>query len=112
MGAVLAAALPLGTRAAAPAAGQGFLIDAHLAAGLRCAACHSESPPARPVAMATCLRCHGGSYDRLAAATASAQPNPHRSHQGEVPCEACHRIHAASQNYCARCHADFRLKLP
>jgi len=113
---VLAAALPLWAHAAAqgaaPGAGHGFLIDTHLAAGLHCAACHIESPPARPVAMATCLGCHGGSYDRLAATTASDHPNPHQSHQGDVPCAACHSIHRASENFCASCHTDFRLNMP
>ncbi len=96
---------------AAPGAGHGWLIDRHVAAGLTCAACHATMP-ARPVATTTCLGCHGGSYDRLAAMTAADDPNPHQSHQGAVPCAACHHVHVASENFCAQCHREFAFKVP
>jgi hypothetical protein len=34
-------------------AGHGFLIDKHVAAGLTCNKCHTESPPAKGPEMAT-----------------------------------------------------------
>lgn len=95
----------------APGAGHGYLIDAHVAAGLPCTACHTTAPP-RLVSTDTCLRCHGGSYDKLAAQTAADSPNPHQSHQGEVPCANCHHVHQASENLCAQCHTDFDINVP
>ena len=95
--------------AAAPGAGHGFLIDKHVAAGLDCAACHAEVPPARPPENAACSKCHG-SYAELAAKTAE-QPNPHASHLGEIPCASCHHVHRASQVFCAQCH-NFDMTMP
>lgn len=101
---------PAAPASAAPGAGHGFLIDKHLAAGLNCASCHQESPPSKPVEMATCFKCHG-SYDQLADKTDLGQVNPHASHQGALPCESCHRVHSASVNFCAQCHS-FDFKVP
>jgi fumarate reductase flavoprotein subunit len=95
----------------APGAGHGFLIDTHMDAGLTCDACH-KTTPFRSISTATCLSCHGGTYGKLAARSASHDPNPHQSHQGEVPCTACHHVHAASENYCAQCHSEFEFKVP
>ena len=102
----------LARSAPAPGSGHGFLIDKHVAAKLNCGACHSENPPNKAPEMATCLGCHGGTYDKLGAATAqklgiapgSNQPNPHASHQGPVPCANCHHVHAASVMFCNGCH--------
>jgi len=87
----------------APGAGHGFLIDKHVAAGLTCVKCHTESTAKAPE-MATCLSCHGGTYDELAAMTAKDQPNPHSSHRGQVPCAECHHVHIASVTLCSQCH--------
>lgn len=95
----------------APGAGHGFLIDRHLEAGLTCAACH-KTTPFRPTSTDTCLSCHGGTYAKLATMSASNEPNPHQSHQGEVPCSACHRIHTVSENFCSECHSQFEFKVP
>ncbi len=94
----------------APGAGHGFLIDKHVAAGINCGGCHSESPPAKQPDNAACTKCHGG-YTELAAKTASDQPNPHASHLGDIPCASCHHIHQASQTYCAQCH-NFDMNTP
>ncbi len=91
-------------------AGHGFLIDKHVAAGLNCASCHSESPPAKQPDSAVCTKCHG-SYKDIAAKTAADQPNPHASHLGDIPCTSCHKIHQASVTYCAQCH-NFDFKTP
>lgn len=51
-----------------------------------------------------CMACHG-SYDKLAAQTASLQPNPHYSHLGEVNCEDCHKGNTTKpQLMCNSCH--------
>ena len=96
--------------AAAPGAGHGFLIDKHVAAGLNCASCHSESPPSKQPATAVCVKCHGTNA-QMAAKTASDQPNPHESHLGDIACTSCHHIHQASVLYCSQCH-NFDLKSP
>jgi hypothetical protein len=96
---------------AAPGAGHGYLIDKHVAAGVACNACHTTTT-AHPASMAACRNCHGGTYGKLAAMSATDSPNPHQSHQGEVPCTACHHVHMAPENYCSQCHAEFDLKVP
>lgn len=94
-----------------PGAGHGFLIDKHVSAGVTCNKCHTESPPAKEPDQATCLTCHGGTYEKLAAMTASQTPNPHDSHQGPVPCASCHHVHKASENFCSSCH-NFEMTVP
>ena len=90
--------------APAPGAGHGFLIDKHVAAGLACNKCHTEST-AKPPEMATCLACHGGTYAKLAAMTNKDQPNPHAWHRGDVLCSECHHVHKASVTLCSQCHS-------
>lgn len=96
--------------ASAPGAGHGFLIDKHMAAGLNCASCHSESPPSKQPDQAACIKCHGTNA-QLASKTAKDQPNPHASHLGEIACTSCHHVHQASVLYCSQCH-NFDLKTP
>jgi len=100
----------LAAQSAAPGAGHGFLIDTHLKAGMACASCHKETPPAKAPDMSMCTNCHG-SYDQIAAKTAADNPNPHASHQGQVPCATCHHVHQASESFCDQCHA-FGMKVP
>jgi Zn finger protein HypA/HybF involved in hydrogenase expression len=109
-GALTHAAAQAPSPAAAPGAGHGFLIDKHVAAGLNCAACHTESPPSKPADQAACIKCHGTNA-QVASKTASDQPNPHASHLGEIACTSCHHVHQASVLYCAQCH-NFDLKTP
>jgi len=97
--------------AQAPGAGHGFLIDKHSEKGVNCAACHAAAPPPAAPAMTVCLGCHGGSYQAIAAKTTSVEPNPHASHQGDIPCASCHHIHKASESFCDQCHS-FGLKTP
>ncbi|NTW29031.1 MAG: ammonia-forming cytochrome c nitrite reductase subunit c552 [Coriobacteriia bacterium] len=56
-----------------------------------------------------CLRCHG-SYADLAAKTkdydTASGRNPHDSHNGDLPCSTCHRVHQQSQLFCSQCHSD------
>jgi len=89
---------------AAPGSGHGFLIDKHVAAGVNCAGCHAKAPPPQVPAVTVCTGCHG-SYQQIAAKTASDHPNPHASHQGDVPCASCHHVHKASESFCDQCHA-------
>ncbi len=92
----------------------GALYQMHASMGLNCASCHKESPPTTPVSTAMCQSCHG-TYQELAAKTdglAGGLPNPHASHQGDLPCESCHHIHKASENFCANCHQNFNFTVP
>jgi len=91
------------SQTAAPGGGHGFLIDKHVAAHVTCAQCHAGGI-AVPPATAACLTCHGGTYQKLAASTAKDMPNPHESHQGEIPCAQCHHVHKASVTLCNQCH--------
>lgn len=85
------------------------LTGKHGQIGLSCASCHgAETPSARAPASA-CGQCHG-SYDKLAEATAGVDPNPHKSHQGEVRCTLCHKSHRPSVLFCNECHT-FELKV-
>ena len=97
--------------ASPPGGRRGFLIDKHTAARVNCVACHSEEPAGTPPEIATCLRCHGGTYAGLAAKTQLVQPNPHASHQGPVPCSVCHHVHSPSQMFCNNCH-NFDMTTP
>ena len=87
-----------------------LLEEKHKNAGITCDACHPETPPGKAVSMEVCLGCHGD-YAKLAEQTGKAEPNPHESHEGPVPCEKCHHNHKASENYCASCH-NFGFKVP
>jgi len=113
--ALVAALLVLASHAlaqTAPGSGKGFLIDKHVAASVGCASCHAESPPRAAPPMATCLGCHGGSYEKLAEkAAADGEHNPHNSHQGQLPCATCHHVHKASQSFCNTCH-NFDMTVP
>lgn len=73
---------------------------------------HHELPlQDRSVDRDTCLRCHG-SDEAIAARTQqligpdgfALGRNPHDSHWGPLECATCHRMHQASQDFCANCH--------
>ena len=53
-----------------------------------------------------CLQCHQ-SYDALAEKTKNLEPNPHKSHLGELRCTYCHSIHDTPKIHCNECH-DFK----
>jgi fumarate reductase flavoprotein subunit len=116
LGAVVQIVLHAATQAPeAPGAGNGFLIDKHLAAKLECASCHTEKPPSRhPETKVICLGCHGPTYNDLAKQTIQKIPNPHASHRGELACGNCHHVHKASELLCDNCHRGrkFDLKTP
>ncbi len=55
-----------------------------------------------------CFACHK-SYEELAKKTANLDPNPHKSHLGNVRCTECHSGYGKSQLMCNTCH-KFDLK--
>jgi hypothetical protein len=119
VGAVVAGSIGVAVLAvvalAAAALADGDLLGArHEAAGVACAGCHAEQPPARAVEGPTCLTCHA---DRAALAqrTAKAVLNPHASpHETATAasCTTCHHAHRRSQNTCATCHEDAVARVP
>lgn len=87
------------------------LADRHAKMRVKCEQCHAVKTPAagtRPKNEA-CLACHQ-SYEALAAKTAKLDPNPHKSHLGNVRCADCHSGHAQSRLMCNDCH-KFDLKV-
>ena len=91
------------------------LLAKHQAAGVTCAVCHPETPPATAVRAPTCLGCHGDAA-KLAAATWRTAPNPHASPHLVAPappqCDTCHHLHRPSENACVRCHEGFVFEVP
>lgn len=70
-------------------------------------AIHSYPQPLAPIKFETqaCLQCHG-TYAELAQRTQNLARNPHDSHQGQLDCRTCHRVHSDSVYYCGQCHGD------
>ena len=76
----------------------------HAKAGVHCFDCHQEEKPTKKaVAQESCMVCHGD-YPAMKALTKDAKPNPHGSHQGEIPCTECHRQHKPPVVKCLECH--------
>ncbi len=50
-----------------------------------------------------CLKCHI-SDDYMANATDFLHRNPHKNHNGDLDCKACHISHGEQINYCGTCH--------
>jgi cytochrome c nitrite reductase small subunit len=57
-----------------------------------------------------CLKCHI-SYEHIAQETAYIDKNPHKSHQGELPCKTCHVSHGEQIDYCSSCHNNGEQKM-
>jgi hypothetical protein len=91
------------------------LLTKHQTAGVTCASCHPETPPATAVRATTCLGCHGDAA-KLAAATWRTTPNPHASPHLVAPappqCDTCHHLHRPSENACIQCHQGFGFEVP
>jgi Zn finger protein HypA/HybF involved in hydrogenase expression len=110
----LAAFLLAGPSYSAGPAGDSLLADRHQGAGINCQGCHQESPPAKLVQTATCMKCHGD-MAKLISKASKLSPNPHASpHEppAETKCETCHHVHKKSENSCSTCHEEFVFKVP
>lgn len=91
-----------------------LLGDRHAKKDVTCQGCHQETPPSKSVTTDTCLKCHGNP-SAVIQKTEKVVPNPHASpHESptDMKCESCHHMHKASQNACARCHAEIIFKVP
>ena len=101
----------------AQAADGPFLADRHVAKGIQCTACHSDTKGTMkregPKQREACVTCHGW-YDVMAKKTTPADPdeqNVHAQHDGELDCTVCHKGHKKSVNYCSQCHM-WEFKVP
>jgi len=112
--AVLAAALGLMAAGVYAEDAAIMLDEVHKQAGVPCAACHAEQPPAAAPPHGTCVGCHGSAAE-IAARTADLLPNPHVSPhlpEGEAqPCADCHHVHAAQEVTCIACHKALQRRL-
>ncbi|MBI5650328.1 MAG: cytochrome c3 family protein [Chloroflexi bacterium] len=86
-----------------------FMDGKHLAKNVQCPACHAALPPTAAPETKTCLSCHKGSYTAMAEVTAKVNPNPHTSHEGEIPCVDCHKGHQPFVYGCGKagCHTEY-----
>ena len=87
------------------------LAERHVQNGVGCNQCHVEKVPSKAPKMATCLECHGGSYEELGNASAEKKPNPHYTHVGDKECTVCHKGHQAPEFFCNDCH-KFKVQMP
>lgn len=96
---------------AAFAADAPTLADRHAKLGLKCEQCHAVPipQPESKVKNQACLACHQ-SYDALAQKTEKLDPNPHKTHLGNVRCSDCHSGHGQARLMCNDCH-KFDLKV-
>ena len=108
--AALAASLGLAA-VSAYAADAPVLAERHVQRGATCVQCHAGTAPqaGAKVKVDDCLKCHQ-SYDVLADRTAKVNPNPHKTHLGNVRCSDCHSGHAQPKVMCNNCH-KFDLKV-
>ncbi|MBA4419138.1 MAG: hypothetical protein C0392_14710 [Syntrophus sp. (in: bacteria)] len=77
----------------------------HQLSGVSCEKCHGKVKKQTEVPMKQCVTCHNP--EKLKEKTAKVKPeNPHTSpHYGTgLDCNACHRQHGKSENFCAQCH--------
>ena len=100
----------LGVSGAAGMAQAMDLKDRHATLGLECTSCHGQTDKPRKPTTKACLTCHE-SNAKLAESTAKLEPNPHKSHLGELRCTYCHASHGEGKIYCNECHQFPQLKL-
>jgi len=98
-----------------------LLAHAHKQAGVSCHDCHESSIPVqmeegvkyitgdfetpmktREFSKEMCLKCHN--YNEVKAKTNFEESNPHDSHNGDLECFKCHKMHESSNVFCAKCH--------
>jgi hypothetical protein len=106
-----AAIIGLSVSAGVFAADAPALADRHAQLGVKCEQCHKTAQPAEgaKVKNEACFECHEN-YESLAKKTEKLDPNPHKTHLGNVRCSDCHKGHSESVLMCNDCH-KFDLKV-
>jgi hypothetical protein len=93
----------------------------HQQIGVTCVNCHNTTKPTAAAPATACVKCHANADGRYVGTGvkkytgdggAIKTVNPHQSHLVELPCTECHKTHAASVNYCNKCHlfSDMNVK--
>jgi len=82
----------------------------HNEAQLECIDCHGVEEPVKRARASACKNCHEDHKGEVKTYYNNGQPvevNPHDSHQGELRCTLCHKIHEPSVLYCNQsgCHS-------
>ena len=86
----------------------------HQSNELSCTDCHGTDAPERRAPASACINCHSeipGGVKTYSDAGNSREINVHDSHDGQLRCTLCHRIHEPSTFYCADCH-QFDVEVP
>lgn len=99
-------AIAIGVSAGCVFASDGtVLAERHAKMGVTCVQCHKTQTPKEgaKVKNESCFACHQ-SYEALAQKTARLDPNPHKTHLGNVRCSDCHLGHEKSRLMCNDCH--------
>lgn len=91
------------------AKGPPFLAERHHNRNVSCIDCHGIGSQKEYGVSNHCLSCHP--LEKLVLRTEELEANPHRSHQGSLPCNECHKGHKPSVLYCERCH-QFKMRTP
>ena len=90
-----------------PKSGQALRIEKHTPRGVKCAVCHESTEPTAPPKGEKCVTCHINYVKEKP----KDEPNPHKSHIGELSCGKCHKEHRESVMFCNKCHV-FKMKVP
>ncbi|WP_176603740.1 cytochrome c3 family protein [Desulfosarcina ovata] len=102
-------------KAAASWADSPYMDNIHAVADITCCNCHQAAPWEDYYVMnSTCENCHDLAKLQSAHEDANGehQPNPHKSHLGNVDCIICHVSHGPSKVYCKQCHVNFDMVIP
>jgi fumarate reductase flavoprotein subunit len=90
-----------------PKSGQAMRLEKHAPRGVQCAVCHESNEPTAPPRGEKCITCHSNYVKEKP----KDEPNPHKSHVGELSCGKCHKEHRESVMFCNKCHV-YTIKVP
>jgi fumarate reductase flavoprotein subunit len=80
----------------------------HRDMALTCVGCHETDSPTKTASSSTCRTCHAQVDVRTRSLSSGGKTyafNPHASHQGDLRCTLCHKVHKPSVLICKDCHA-------
>ncbi|MDQ2080221.1 cytochrome c3 family protein [Xanthobacteraceae bacterium Astr-EGSB] len=86
----------------------------HRDQALTCIGCHETDSPTKTASSSICRTCHATVDVRTRALNLGGKTyafNPHASHQGDLRCTLCHKVHKPSVLICKDCHA-FEVVVP
>lgn len=86
----------------------------HLDNDISCADCHGTDTPQKRAPARFCIECHSqvpGLIQQYSDGGFERSINVHDSHDGQLRCTLCHKIHNPSKLYCNDCH-EFDVSVP